>query len=290
VKVHAVVVCFHPQLERVRALGDALAAAGVAVVLVDNTEQGYLQGAGLPGNCALVALGANTGIAHAQNVGIAQARRDGAQVIIFFDQDSMPDGDFVSVLIAPLKPGVPGVVGPRCHDEKSGLELPATRLNRMGLPRPVFTAAAAGPVPVDIIIASGSAATVETFDVAGTMDEAFFIDFVDTEWCLRCRSRNVPVTVVPGAVMAHTLGSRSVRVGPLTVLVHSPLRCYYQIRNCFLLFRRTHVPWLFALREAFSVIFGRILLLLFVPNRWAYLRAYLAAFRDGLRGAAGKRN
>jgi rhamnosyltransferase len=289
VKVHAVIVCFHPERERIVALGAALGAAGAVMVLVDNTEQSYLDRAGLPPGCTLIALGANTGIAHAQNVGIAQARRDGAQVVVFFDQDSMPDGDFLRALLAPLQPGIPGVVGPRCRDEKSRRELPSTRLNRLGLPRPVFAAGADRPVPVDIVIASGSAATVETFDLAGNLDEAFFIDFVDTEWCLRCRSHKIPLTVVPDAVLDHTLGSRSVRVGPLTVLVHGPMRCYYQIRNCFLLFRRSHVPLLFAAREAFSVIFGRFLLLLFVPNRWAYFRAYLAGFRDGLRGTTGKR-
>lgn len=287
--VHAVVVCFHPEVARIRALCEAVLAANVAVVLVDNTEQGYLQAGELPAGCTLIPLGTNSGIAHAQNVGIEHARRQGAQAIVFFDQDSMPTRDFLSALLAPLRPGVPGVVGPRCRDEKSGSELPATRLNRLGLPRPVYAASAAGPVPVDIIIASGSAATVETFDLAGTMDEAFFIDFVDTEWCLRCRSRGVAIIVVPDAVMEHTVGSRSVRVGPLTVLVHGPLRCYYQIRNCFLLFRRSHVPWLFVLREAFSVIFGRALLLIFVPNRWEYFRAYLSAIRDGLRGKFGKR-
>lgn len=288
--VHAVIVVFHPDKARVHALCSSLASAGAAAVVVDNTEQGYLKPEDLPQGSSLVALGSNTGIAHAQNVGIAQGRQDGAQVIVLFDQDSMPGADFLRELLAPLRVGIPAVVGPRCMDEASGHELPSTRVGRFGLPQPVYAAGAGAAVPVDVIIASGTAATVEAFDVAGMMDEGFFIDYVDTEWCLRCRSRGVPVSVVPTAVMAHTLGSRSVRVGPLTVLVHGPLRCYYQIRNSLLLFRRGHVPRLFALREVCSVIFGRILLLFFVSNRWAYVRAYLSGIRDGLRGASGKRH
>ena len=79
-------------------------------------------------------------------------------------------------------------------------------------------------------------------------DEGLFIDSVDSEWCLRCRSKQIPIHVVPAAVMRHRVGNRSIRLGRFTILQHNPTRCYYQLRNCFHMMRRKHVP--FALRAA----------------------------------------
>ena len=146
------------------------------------------------------------------------------------------------------------------------------------------------PYAVDIVISSGTAATVETFERAGLMDEDLFIDFVDTEWCLRCRRRNIPIHVMPGAVMIHSVGSRSIDLRFTTVSVHSPVRCYYQIRNCFLLFRKESVPLLLAVRETVVVLVHKSLLLLSVSNRGEYLRAFAQGLYDGLIGATGKKS
>jgi rhamnosyltransferase len=91
-------------------------------------------------------------------------------------------------------------------------------------------------------------------------------------------------------VLRHSIGTRSISVGPFTVLVHSPTRCYYQIRNCFLLLRKRHVPLAFALHALVTVLASRTLLLLMTRNRMAYARAYLAGLRDGCRGFGGRRS
>jgi len=89
-------------------------------------------------------------------------------------------------------------------------------------------------------------------------------------------------------VMRHRIGSKSIDVGFLTVFVHSPARCYYQLRNCFHLFRKGHIPFLFALRETASVFLSRALLLLFVADKSTYVKAYFRALRDGARGVMGR--
>lgn len=287
-RVHSVIVCFHPDIQRLMRLSGHLAAAGSRVTLVDNTPQSQLAGESLPPGVELVALGANTGIAHAQNVGIRRALDDGADVLVFFDQDSVVSPEFLRDLIAPLVPGVAAVIAPRCLDEATGRELPAAKIGRWGWAQPVFTQPEPHAlVPVDVVIASGSAATRQTFERAGFMDEALFIDFVDTEWCLRCRSRGVAINVNTAVSMQHSIGSRSIDAGLLTLLVHSPARCYYQIRNALLLFRRPHVPWRFAFKEAASVMLGRLFLLFHVKDKAMYWKAYRAAIRDGMRGASG---
>ena len=287
--IHAIVVCYHPDVAAVGRMASALAGAGARVVLVDNTPgPSPLQGREPPG-AELLALGRNTGIAHAQNVGIRHALSAGTDIVVFFDQDSQLEPGFLRALVAPLVPGRPGVTGPRLLDEASGAELPAQRLSPRGLPRPSYCGDRTAPLDVDVIIASGSAATREVFALAGLMDEALFIDSVDTEWCLRCRAHGVPVQVVPAAVMRHRIGSAAVRIGRSTVLLHSPTRCYYQFRNSVLLFKRAHVPFLFALREALAIAWSRVLLLSVVQQRTAYIRACLSGLYDGLRGVTGER-
>lgn len=287
INVVCVIVCYRPVISTLIRLCEHILADGAKVILVDNTEQPYLVAGRLPTGCSLVALAYNSGIAHAQNIGVEKALEAGAAIVVFFDQDSTIGVGFLRTLVAPLDPRLPKITSPQYIDDESNAVLPSLRLNRCGLTRAIHETSAQGPYPVDIVISSGTAATKEVFKLAGLFDEAFFIDGVDTEWCLRCRSKGIPIDVVPFATMRHRIGSRSVRVGPFTVHIHSPARCYYQLRNCFQLMRKPHVPHLFALKHMMSVAFSRMLLLFLVEKRSAYLNAYVLAVRDGFNGVVG---
>ena len=287
VTTYCVVVCYRPDIARLISLCGRVVADGAKVILVDNTEAPYLDGGKLPDGCSLITLGFNSGIAHAQNVGVAEALAGGADILLFFDQDSKVEPGLLNSLVGSLGAGIPEIVAPLCVDDASNSAEPAERVNRYGFSTRVHHAGAVTRYPVDIVISSGTAATREVFDIAGTFNEAFFIDYVDSEWCLRCRSKNIPIYVVPTAVMRHSVGSGHIRFGPFSIQVHGATRCYYQIRNCFLLFRKSHVPAVWASRQLLSVILSRILLLFFVKHRSSYLRSYLSAVRDGLKGIGG---
>lgn len=286
-KVFAVIVCYSPDLGHLRETCDSLVRSNAEVILVDNSEQSYLSRTAQFPDCTLIVNGENFGIARAQNIGIRRAVESGAEVVVFFDQDSRIGPGLLASLLAPLKLGVPAVVAPVSRDATKGFEYPPTRVTKHGMQEKVYADDRVAPYEVDIVLSSGTAATVETFERAGVMDEDLFIDFVDIEWCLRCRSRNIPIHVVPTAVIEHSVGSRSIDLRFATVLVHSPVRCYYQIRNCFRLFSRESVPLLLAIREATLLVVHKSLLMLVMPNRGAYLRAYAEGLYDGLKGVTG---
>lgn len=286
-KIYCVVVTYYPDQERLTALCTTLTDSGAHVIVVDNTEAAF-SGINLPELCTRITLTQNTGIAHAQNVGIAFGLENGADAIAFFDQDSEPDDTLLGKLIAALEPGKPGVAAPVCVEKTTRRELPAYRIGRLGMRRKVFCRGRMSPAFVDLIIASGSVATAATFSCAGDMDEDFFIDFVDFEWCMRCRSQQVPISVVPQATMRHSIGERTVDLGVLRGSVHSVSRSYYKIRNCFLLFRKPVVPFLFALSATVMGIVRYMLFLPFVQDRRSYLRVLSMAIRDGLNGVVGK--
>ena len=288
-KVVAVVVCYSPDIAQLRQTCLCLLRSNSAVILVDNTEKSYVEGSGEFSDCTVITNGENVGVARAQNIGIRQAVDSGADVVVFFDQDSRIGPGFLPALLAPLTAGYPAVVAPVSYDAAKGFEYPSLKVSKHGLQQKVHVNGRVEPYVVDIVISSGTATTVETFDRAGEMDEEFFIDFVDTEWCLRCRRRNIPIHVVPAAVMIHSVGSRSIDLGFATVSVHSPLRCYYQIRNCLQLFRKESVPLILAARETVVVSVHKILLLMCVSNRAAYIKALAKGLYDGLTGATGKK-
>lgn len=282
-----IIVSFRPDVARLTELCSSLVAEGAAVVVVDNTETPSFDPARMPEGCTLIQLGYNSGIAHAQNVGVRAALEARAEIVLFFDQDSKVEAGFVASLVSALDPSVAEVVAPLCVDEATGMPLAAEDLGRFGWSKDVYRPEAKTRYPVDISISSGMAVTRRAVESVGPFDEDYFIDFVDSDWCLRCREKRVPIYVVPGVVMQHTIGSRHFNVGPLGISVHGPRRCYYQIRNCFLLFRKPHIPFLYSLKQLLGTLASRAVLTLFVDGRLAYLKAYLSGIRDGFMGRTG---
>lgn len=285
----AVIVCYHPQVQSLKKLCEDLKYSNCKVILVDNSDFNCIEENDFA-NWALIKNNENLGIASAQNTGIARAMQNGAEVIIFFDQDSKIKSNFVGSLIAPLVKGLASVSAPVYFDEDKGFEYPSIRINSFGLVKKVYSNGNIRPYQVDVVISSGSAATIETFESAGLMDEDMFIDFVDTEWCLRCKRNSIPINVVPNAIMVHTIGITTISLLFITLIVHSPTRCYYQIRNCFHLFRKDSVPFLFAMKEGISVFINKLLLLLFIKNRIVYIKFYYSAIVDGICGVTGSKS
>jgi rhamnosyltransferase len=288
-EAYCIIVGYRPDVAQLFGLCAMIAGDGVKVIVVDNSEVPVLDRSAPPGGCTVITLGYNSGIAYAQNVGVAAALAAGATVLVFFDQDLTIAPGFVKSLVSAVHVENAEIVSPLCVDDATGVPLPSVRVSRHGWSTPVHVVDAAGRYPVDIVISSGTTATRQVFETAGGFDDGMFIDFVDAEWCLRCRSKQIPIYVVPSLVMRHNVGLRHFRFGTLTIWVHSPIRCYYQIRNSFLLFRKPHIPKIFALKQLAAIIVSRTILVFFVEDRLAYLKSYLFAVRDGLKGVTGAR-
>lgn len=286
----SVIVAYHAPLQPLLALAATLIADGSQVLIVDNTPDSPLAKVQFPAQCQLIPLHRNTGIAHAQNVGVKEALARGARAIAFFDQDSEPAPGFLTKLVAALRLDRPDVVAPICIDERSGQELPSYRLGSpiAGFLQKVYSRESAEAVPVDLVIASGCAATAATFAVAGPMDERLFIDWVDFEWCIRCRAKDIQIRVIPAAVMRHTLGRHAVDLSVMKGVVHSSTRSYYKLRNGFLLLRNKNVPRSYALRETAIALLQYLMLLPHVAPRGEYVKVLFRAVRHGLRGVVGQ--
>ena len=206
--VVAVVVAYHPNPSQLAQLLAALAPQVAHTVCVDNTN-------GLPpatrqpdAHTTHLQLGCNTGIAHAQNLGLAQARQLGATHVLLMDQDSQPPPDLVAQLLAGWRyvehrqadtdhAGAPSpagtqprlaAIGPLCRDEKTGRLMPL--IQRQGTNRVLVQVPGFGDSTRLKDIISTTARLTELPDVP-TVAETF-PGFEAVTWAVFCVNAGTP--------------------------------------------------------------------------------------------------
>lgn len=299
--VVAVVVTYRPTPALATALLEALAPQVGDVVVVDNGSPAdlvaELRHAVDRLGATLLELGANRGIAAAQNAGIAWARERGARFILLSDQDSLPAPDMVRRLLVGLvraeaRPDAgrpPAAVGPVTMDERNE-GAPLLFSDHFWGPRRATTPAADGAlVDATFLIASGCLIDATALDRVGPMNEAWFIDHIDLEWGLRARRAGYGLFGVVGARLDHALGDRTQRVPgrKRAVHIHSPRRNYYMARNTVLLVRSDLMPLRWQIGYAFWITKYAVFHVLAVRPRRERLRQLMRGSVDGLRGRTG---
>lgn len=220
----------HCRLERIAKQVDFL-------IVVDNSAAGEVTARLAPVaarlGVRLITNAQNLGIATALNQGVAQARASGADWVFFFDQDSNPVEEFRAAIwdivsqyrgVRPL-----GIVG--SNFRMAGTGMPAF---------PIDFSNAENHVMVDAVITSGSAYKIEMLAKLGPFRDDYFIDCVDTEYCLRALANGYAVCQSAQTLLTHSLGAPSyhkVLGRKLGTSNHSALRRYFMARNNVLLAR-----------------------------------------------------
>jgi len=126
---------------------------------------------------------------------------------------------------------------------------------------------------VEYIPASGSLIDLALLDRVGPMQDDYFIDRVDVQWCLRARHLGLAIAVHPGVEMAHDQATRTVQLGRRTLFVGHDFRAYFHVRNSLAM----------ALRAPIAP-FWRVDQLLKLP---AYMGFHIAVAERGQRRMAG---
>ncbi|MDK3021825.1 glycosyltransferase family 2 protein [Cupriavidus taiwanensis] len=296
----AVVVTFNPDEPVFRRLLQATLRQVETVVVVDNgsvrvdvAAMCCSEDAGA-GRVRYVPLGTNLGIAAAQNRGIEAARAAGAEYVLLLDHDSVPADNMVAALRQADRQlrdaGVEvGAVGAVAHDRRTGTTSKVVRMVRGRVQR-LASQTSEPYIEADFLIASGTMIAISVLERYGMMDEGYFIDHVDTEWCLRVKARGMRLFAIPGARLEHALGDHVVRVWLgrwREVPVHSPARDYYMFRNTVRMLLTT--PMSFAWRithvfrlSQFAVFFG-----LGMSPRLQRIRLMTRGIIDGIKGRGG---
>lgn len=294
-QVCAVVVTHHPDMEVLPALLDCIGPQVGRVLVVDNasppeTVERLRRGA-WPDNVTVVANAINLGIGAAFNQAATWAGEHGLDYLLLLDQDSLPAPDMVAQLLAALATASTeaptAAVGPRFVDERSGQPAPFVRI---GFPlNDKIQCADDAVLECDFLISSGTLIPLRVLEAVGAMDESLFIDNIDLEWSFRARHAGYRLLGVGAARMRHCIGDsvQALPWGMDGIVVHSPTRLYYMMRNRLLLYRLAHTPRLWIAQDMPRVVFKFLRLSLLVAPRATNARFMLAGLRDGLRRRTG---
>ncbi len=260
---------------------NALISSGVTPIIVDNASKEDFSAP-----CHLIKLDSNYGIAKAQNRGIKYALRQNAEAIIFFDQDSsIADELFIKKLYQPILDKKASITAPVFTDLARGFIYSIVDIDKHGKRTKYYPAIDDAPFKVSNVISSGTMVDVQALTEIGYMVDELFIDYVDTEWCLRAYNKGFDILVIPNARMTHSIGDKTLKLGAFYVPKHSPFRRYYRIRNAFYLLRQAYIPKRLAYREiSFAIIHQMILIAVAKGERLAYISSFYRGLRDGTLG------
>jgi rhamnosyltransferase len=233
-QICAVVVTHNPDDKLIRLLSRLMDQVA-KTVLVDNRtnapSQAILHQASRLPKVTLIENPTNRGVATALNQGLAEASQSGFAWAITFDQDSEPDSGMVKQICAALHSAREidkiAIIGPQVIDANLRRK---SRFLRRNTPFLFQRTRCQEDFLTDVtaIITSGAMIRIDGF-----RDE-FFMDYVDTDFCLRTLLRGYRILVACKALLFHTFGSRKQVVwGPFTFFpsFHPPERWYTISRN-----------------------------------------------------------
>ncbi|MBB6087885.1 glycosyltransferase family 2 protein [Wenzhouxiangella marina] len=276
----AVIVAFHPDLDRLRSLIDTVSQQVERVIVVDNGPGDDFELEGRAG-VEIDRAGANLGVAAALNRGIEGLRRAGVRRALLLDQDSRIEADFVGTLARELdRQRQAGrrvaAIGARVRDHDDRHPAPFIRFR---LPFNQRLDGEHGSVDCDFLITSGSLLDLDYWTDIGPMREAWFIDNIDLEWCFRARRKGYAILGCHEAVLAHRIGERERLFGFIAYRRHAPERLYTMMRNRVFLYR-SGAPRAWVVQDALRAL-GKLGLFALIAPRRAHLKAMLGGLRDG---------
>ncbi len=296
-EVSAVIVVFQPNLELIKNV-EAIRQQVDRIVIVDNgsSEEAliHLRRVNQVQGIETIWNANNLGVAAALNQGVQRARELGFEWVLTLDQDSRPAKDMVQKLWAVYQNQAESdriaIVAPQVIDADLDRRAPFLR-RKWGFIYERVLCENVSLKDVTTVITSGALMRISAFETIGGFREDFFIDYVDTEFCLRAQLHGYKIIAACQAKLEHRLGNRKkVKVGPFTLMptFHPPWRWYTINRN------RIPMLKLYALRfphwlvyELVATMYVLLRMLLTEDKRGAKLRAAIRGTWHGLRGWMG---
>lgn len=290
----AVIVSYNPEPLKINQLISVLMPQVNAAIIVDNASKVDISNWDVFQNnqkLHCLKLTENFGIAKAQNIGITWAQAQGCSYVLLLDQDSLPSVDMVAELLWAIKQKIAegysaAAVGANYSDIKGQPISPFVKLMGYRLCR--IPCDNDEIVAVDHLIASGSLISMAAITKIGFMEEGLFIDYVDTEWCLRAIHNGYSLFGVGAAGMQHNLGDKFILLFGKTIPVHSSFRYYYLIRNGIWLLRQ---PWIsnnWQLMDMRRLVLIYIAYSLFISPRYKNWKMMTLGLWHGFKGKMGK--
>jgi len=180
----------------------------------------------------------NVGVGGAHYMACQMAEAENFDFVLFLDQDSQLPSGFLSDMISgfyrlqPLHPRL-CAIGPSWSD-------PALRRSLTRALKDKFRDLLKAPNLNHVLISSGMLIWVPTLKHIGYPKKEYFIDLVDTEWCLRALNKKYRILMLPNVKMLHRIGEVK-KLGKFIFQYEQPIRYYYSLRNSLYLFHEKNI-------------------------------------------------
>ena len=181
---------------------------------------------------ALIEIGANLGYAAGNNVGSRFALSYDVDYVCIINNDVIVTPDFLAPMVDAMAANDVGVITPlvalmakpdtiwalgSAVDRKTGIVTRQHAGQEVAVLQP--------HPPFDVDIASGAAMLIKraVLERVGYLDEAFYLYYEETDWCLQVRRAGYRILAVPASVVYHRVSA--------TLGQESPITDYYMLRN-----------------------------------------------------------
>jgi len=232
----------------------------------------------------------NLGIAVAQNIGICRAMEQQFEWVLLMDDDSVPADNMTKEMLTYYDEASDrndiGILVPNVIDVNTKKIQPHLFYINRYVFRKRCLKRNERCKSVLVAMASGSLIRTELFRRVGLMREDFFIDYVDSDFCLRTIGREYKIVVVGNAWLYHELGRRKkVGFGVLRVIPtnHPAIRRYYIYRNRLLMLRRYALAFpAYALHDLRNAVHDIFKIIFFEEHRCRKLLSISRGIKDAL--------
>lgn len=278
------IVLYHPDRNKILDLIDVCSQyENAKIFLFDNSETRQSLDLILTHNLVLFQSQKNVGVGGAHYAACEIAEAENFDFVLFLDQDSQLPSDFIKAMLSEfyrlqkLHPRLcaigPSWRDPRLFDWQQAKKLKNKHRTQLKVKLREKLRLK------NIIISSGMLIYVPALNSIGYPKKEYFIDLVDTEWCLRALYKNYQVLTLADVNIQHTIGE--VKITRKSVLQYqNPIRYYYSIRNSFYLFSEKKIPLVFRIFLIVRNIL-EIRKIPFLPKSKASFLAALHGLKDG---------
>lgn len=284
----AIIVLYNPDIQQLIKAISTLSHQVDAVCLVDNSSidsGNYLKKLD---KVVYFPLLNNTGIAHAQNVGLKYLIDNNFDYVIFSDQDSLACENIVDSLLATYQSLMHGGynvggVAPLAYNSETGKPYLRPKLDIEKIAIEVGNQTH-NVVRLNNIMSSLSLYQLNLIEEVGGFDESLFIDIVESEWCWRATHQTGSLFFVDQNIrIDHMLGvNKKTPMG--TISQSSAFRIYFQFRNFLWCSKLPYVPKIWVKYQGKKFLLKAFYYPLFCSPRLKYLWAIIKGIKDGMFG------
>ena len=281
-KIAAGIVTYNPDMERLeRSISTLLQNENLSCIYVaDNFSDNIEDLRALEAReekVMLIELDDNMGVAKALNRLCQRAMTDGNEWLLTLDQDSLPEAHFIDHLAQHI---------PTQDLQANQLAILSPRIEDVNMGR-MYSKKTQGCEYIKSCITAGSMVNIACWQVVGGFDDAFFIDGVDFDYCLRVRLHGFKIMRIYSVCLHQEIGKgKAFKLGTrrIAIMNHNPERIYYITRNYLTIGKRYHQQYHWTL----EVLKRVCIVALFESQKLKKLAYFLKGIRDFERGKMGE--